>query len=499
VLRGSSAFKDGVTFVIGQDEGLRIEQIPVGRIRGRALPSRREGTDDEIRRLAASIKRHGLLHPLLVRPAGRSYEIVCGQRRYRACRSLGWGEVPAIVRPLDERQALELSIAENARREGLSPEDRRSLLRRLGDLFPGRNLAELESWLGPADAPTAPDDDALPVWLERLPDTEVNSVSVVVTGDPAFPPPSARVLPGSDTKVLVAPSDMVQSRRSLVSRVRILLNKLTKSGRLDSELLGNIIRELFQRLEQGPLHEFLDLSYRARTKRYVTRHCLNVAKLAMFLARELGLPKAEIEQIGVCGLLHDIGMMKVKDEVFTKHAALDQEEWEQVKGHPVEGALLLTKEVVLRDVVARVALEHHEKPDGSGYPKGKKKEEIHLYARLINVVDTYGAMVSPRAHRLPLLPHQAMKVVMDDGAKGMLDWDLVHSFVKAMSVYPVGSYVRLEGGEIARVVRASAEIPEKPVIAVVADAQRNIFRIPVEIDLAMTEPTPKFEPIPSPI
>ena len=254
-----------------------------------------------------------------------------------------------------------------------------------------------------------------------------------------------------------------------------------------------------RRLEKEPAYEFLDLSYRGRTKRYVTRHCLNVAKLAMYLARELGLPPPEIEQVAVCGLLHDVGMMKVKEDVFTKHAALDQEEWEQVKGHPIEGALLLTKEVVLRDVVARVALEHHEKPDGSGYPQGKKKEEIHLYARLINVVDTYGAMVSPRAHRLPMLPHQAMKVVMDDGAKGMLDWDLVHAFVKAMSVYPVGSYVRLQGGEIARVVRASSEIPDKPVIAVVADAQRNIFKVPVEIDLAMTEPTPKFEPIPSPI
>jgi HD-GYP domain-containing protein (c-di-GMP phosphodiesterase class II) len=169
-----------------------------------------------------------------------------------------------------------------------------------------------------------------------------------------------------------------------------------------------------------------------------------------------------------------------------------------VKGHPVEGALLLTKEVVLRDVVARVALEHHEKPDGSGYPAGKRKIETHLYARLINVVDTYGAMVSPRAHRLPLLPFQAMRVVMDDGAKGMLDWDLVQAFIKAVSIYPIGSYLKLEGGEYARVVRSQPEIPDKPVIAIIADAQRNILRTPVEVDLAMTEPAPQFEPVPSP-
>ena len=479
--------------MIGQDRELKIERIPLGRIQPRSFEARAEASEAEIQRLAASIRIHGLLHPILLRPAGRGFEVVCGQRRFRACKALGMGEIPAIVRPVDDKQALELSIAENARREGLGPRDRRALLRRLGDLFPGRKPEELEAWLGP-QAPAA-DDRSLPGWLERLPETEAKPVQVVVAADT----PDVGSLPGSDTKVMVAPAGMTMGRLSLVSRVRLLLNKLTRSGRLDVELLGEIVKELADRLDRQPLYEFLDLSYRARTKRYVTRHCLNVAKLAMFLARELGLPRAEVEQVAVCGILHDVGMMKVKEEVFTKHAALDHEEWEQVKGHPVEGALLLTKEVVLRDVVARVALEHHEKPDGTGYPMGKKKEEIHLYARLINVVDTYGAMVSPRAHRLPMLPHQAMKVVMDDGAKGMLDWDLVHAFVKAMSVYPVGSYVRLEGGEIARVVRASSEIPEKPVIAVVADAQRFLFKAPVEIDLAMTEPAPQFEPIPPPL
>jgi hypothetical protein len=81
----------------------------------------------------------------------------------------------------------------------------------------------------------------------------------------------------------------------------------------------------------------------------------------------------------------------------------------------------------------------------------------------------------------------------------MLDWDLVQSFIKALSIYPIGSYVKLEGGEVARVVRSQPEIPDKPVIAIIADAQGNILRTPVEIDLAMTEPTPQFEPVPSPI
>lgn len=485
-------------------------------IRPRRFPSRAAATDVELHRLSASIRVHGLLQPIVVRTTGKEYEVVCGQRRFQACKSLGLSEIVAVVRSLDDRQAFELSLAENARRDPLTIEDRREILRRLASMFPGRPKEDLEAWLGPIEMHTS--GEPLMNWLETLQESEARPepVSVVMAGkgkaasvEVASTPDTGPAVPVAgppgtgETKVLVktgiSSTGGVAVRQGLIWRIRALLNKLTKSGKLDNELLGNVVDELFDRLDHHPLPDFLDLSYHGSLKRYVSRHCLNVSKLAMFLARSLGMGRDEIREVAVCGLLHDVGMMKVKQEVFTKHAALDQEEWEQVKGHPIEGALLLTKEVVLRDVVARVALEHHEKPDGTGYPAGKKKNETHLFARLINVVDTYGAMVSPRAHRLPMLPYQAMRVVMDDGAKGMLDWDIVQAFVKALSIYPIGSYVRLEGGEVARVVRSQPEIPEKPVIAVIADAQRNVLRDPVEIDLAMTEPTPSFEPIPSPI
>ncbi len=502
--------------ITGSERKASVERIPLASIKPRRFPSRSAAAPAEIQRLAASIRELGLLQPILVRVLGHEYEVVCGQRRFEACRQLGLTEIVAVVRSLSDRDAFEISLAENARREPLSPDDRRDMLRRLTAMYPGRAREELEGWLGPDAQPAgAP----LLNWLETVNEKQAGpeTVSVVVAGTPApqspppgdaaFPPPGeVPVAPpagAGETKVLVqhrsAPAQGVVLRSSLLGRVRTLLNKLTKSGNLDHDLLRNVVDELMHKLESQPLPDFLDLTTRGHVRRYVTRHCLNVAKLAIFLGRSLGMETSDLRDLAVCGLLHDVGMMKVKQEVFTKHAALDQEEWEQVKGHPIEGALLLTKEVVLRDVVARVALEHHEKPDGSGYPAGKKKNETHLYARLINVVDTYGAMVSPRAHRLPMLPYQAMRVVMDDGAKGMLDWDLVQSFVRALSIYPIGSYVRLQGGELARVIRSQPEIPEKPVIAVIADAQGNVLRTPVEIDLAMTEPTPQFEPVLSPL
>ncbi len=500
--------------MIGDDLHVPPRSLPVGRIRPRAFEGRAAPAEEEIARLALSIRKHGLLHPILVRPSGKAFEVVCGQRRYEACRRLGWGEIPAVVRDLDDRHALELLLAENARREGLSTADRESLRAKLGELFPGRPASDVEAWLGPW---TPGPGEALPGWIQTIPDTAPaieppplpdpvavpgpDTVTLRRLTEPVEPPPlpePGAPPPADDSSILIAPPGMTVRKAGLVTRVRTLLNKLAKSGVLDTALLKEVVDELLQRMATEPLWDFLDLRYPPRTKRYLTRHCVNVAKLAIFLGRAIGLPREELEMVAVCGLLHDVGMMRVKEEVFTKHAALDQAEWDQVKGHPIEGALLLTKEVVLRDVVARVALEHHEKADGTGYPAGKTKQETHLYARIINVVDTYGAMVSPRAHRLPHLPFDAMRIVMDDGAKGMLDWELVNAFVRALSIYPVGSYVRLEGGEIAQVVRAQAEIPEKPVIAIIADAGRTMLPSPVEIDLAMTEPMPKFEPIAPP-
>ena len=276
----------------------------------------------------------------------------------------------------------------------------------------------------------------------------------------------------------------VAERRWLIPVLMIVLKELKATGELDMAFVRKIIGELFDMFDRLPPVEFLDLRYLERSGRRLPRHCLNVAKLAMFLARELGLGREEMEQAAICGLLHDAGMAREKESILAGSPPEEQEEWKKTRGHPAEGQLLLTKEAVLRNVVGRVAPEH------APGPAEGKKERVHLYARLVNVVDTYEALVSPRAGRPPVIPFKAMQAVMDAGARGMLDWDLVRLFVRALSVYPIGSYLRLGGGELARVLRANPEIPEKPVISILTDAQGTVLEEPVELDLAVAEPPP---------
>jgi hypothetical protein len=470
--------------MIGEEREGRLQRIPVGRIRPPGRPLRRPPEPAELQRLAASIRRHGLLHPILVRPSGKVFEIVSGLRRYLACRQLGMGEVLAVVRPLDDRQAVEVALAENARREPFSLAERADLLRRLEELFPARPAKELEEWLGPlpeAEAPAAaamPAVEGLKISLPDWMDAAASEGETVVIPAPAekaaAPAPGAPGLPAAPPPA---------ERKWLIPVTTIVLKELKATGELDVAFVRKIVGELFDMFDRLPPVEFLDLRYLDPGRR-LARHCINVAKLAMFLARELGLGRDEIEQAAICGILHDAGMAREKEAILAGSPPEEQEEWKRTKGHPAGGQVLLTKEAVLRNVVARVAPEH------AGGPDEGKKERVHLYARLVNVVDTYEALVSMRAGRTPELPFKAMHQVMDAGAQGMLDWDLVRLFVRAVSVYPVGSYVKLEGGEMARVVRANAEMPEKPVIAVLTDAQGAVLEEPVELDLAMAEPPP---------
>jgi HD-GYP domain-containing protein (c-di-GMP phosphodiesterase class II) len=493
--------------VIGTDRTGKFQLIPVGKLRPAALAVRAVPAPEELESLTASVKRHGVLQPILARPAGGGFEVICGVRRWMAAKRAGLGTVPALVREMDDREALEILLAENRDRKPLGAEDRRRAMEHLRRLFPARPQKELDSWLGAPES-AAPEPTAwgesetrwepdLPAWMDE-------AAEPVATP----PPPEPEATEESRKYWLeelaekaepIPESEGSRVRRRLLPMVRQFLEHFTRTGTLEGSRLDAVIEGLMASLLKDPPHLFLDLTYREPPRKYLPRHCLNVAKLGLHLGLASGLKHDELRELAVCGLLHDVGMFQIDESVFKKRTSLTDDEWAKVRSHPREGSILLAKEALLREVVSRVAYEHHERADGTGYPEGKKKEEIHVYARIINIVDTYEAMVSPRVHRLPVLPHEGMKVIMDEGASGMLDWDLVELFAKCMSLYPVGSYLRFYTGEVAVVVRPSPETATLPVVRIVADASRQMLRKPVLVDLSLQDPPLQFEAIARPM
>jgi len=164
---------------------------------------------------------------------------------------------------------------------------------------------------------------------------------------------------------------------------------------------------------------------------YTHSHSENVVKYALAIASEMGLSFNDKEAIREACELHDLGKIGIQDNVLTKPAALDKEEWDKVKLHPAIGAQILQPLTFLGGVTELVR-QHHEHYDGSGYPEGRRQDEILLGARIINLADAYDAMRSPRAYRKnPLTKEEAIFEIKQNSGK-QFDPKVVETFLKVV-------------------------------------------------------------------
>jgi diguanylate cyclase (GGDEF)-like protein/putative nucleotidyltransferase with HDIG domain len=164
---------------------------------------------------------------------------------------------------------------------------------------------------------------------------------------------------------------------------------------------------------------------------YNKAHHLEVARMSELLAKVMGLSATQIEQIRVAGLLHDVGTLRLPEELLAKQGFFTQEERNMINQHPVLGADLLRPVRALKDI-CEIMENHHERWDGLGYPQGLKGEAIPLPARIVSIVDSYHAMISDRPYRSALTQEQAEQALRDGAGK---QWDpfLVDIFVAVLA------------------------------------------------------------------
>lgn len=222
---------------------------------------------------------------------------------------------------------------------------------------------------------------------------------------------------------------------------------------------------------------------------YTYTHCINVSVLAVVLGKKLGYPRERLELIGMAGMFHDVGKALIPPQILNKPGKLTEEEMNVMRTHPLHGYRLLLQQPDIPEEVIRGAVEHHEKHDGSGYPRGLKGEEISETARLLAVVDVYDALTSKRVYKDPLPPGKVLGM--------MYQWrvtdfhpNIVEQFIKSLGVYPVGSFVRLSNGKHGVVTDHNPDDPLNPAVRISHDARMNGQRCK-DIDLAAT-PTLKI-------
>ncbi len=184
---------------------------------------------------------------------------------------------------------------------------------------------------------------------------------------------------------------------------------------------------------------------------YTYMHSVAVAALMIALGRQLGLEEELVKSLGMAGLLHDIGKMKVSNDILNKPGRLTDEEFEAIKTHPERGWQLLKAGEGVDDIALDVCLHHHERMDGKGYPERLDSEQLSLYAKMGAVCDVYDAITSNRPYKNGWTPSESIRK-MASWKDGHFDEDVFNNFVKTIGIYPVGSLLKMNSGRLGVVV-----------------------------------------------
>ena len=196
---------------------------------------------------------------------------------------------------------------------------------------------------------------------------------------------------------------------------------------------------------------------------YLLEHSVNVACLLVSFGKHLGLDKDTLKQLAIGGIIHDVGKIKVDDEILHKPARLTPEEFEHMKLHQVFAGEIILGVKGLSDVSRDVCLMHHEKLDGTGYPRGLSGEQIPMHGRMSCIVDIYDALTADRVYKKGMSSAEAFKILLSLTPLH-LDPDLVYKFINCIGVYPVGSIVQLSDGRVGIVWTSNDSQPLKPIV-----------------------------------
>lgn len=184
---------------------------------------------------------------------------------------------------------------------------------------------------------------------------------------------------------------------------------------------------------------------------YTYLHSVAVCALMVNFARHLALPEAMTRELGLAGLVHDIGKMEVPSEILNKPGRLSDEEFAIAKLHPERGVAILARAEGMADAAIDVCRHHHEKIDGTGYPFGLQGDEISLAARMGAICDVYDALTSDRAYKQARMPADALAAMAS--WDGQFDRELFFAFCQSIAVFPAGMLVRLRSQQLAVVLR----------------------------------------------
>jgi len=217
---------------------------------------------------------------------------------------------------------------------------------------------------------------------------------------------------------------------------------------------------------------------------YTYHHSLSVALLSIATGQVMGLNAKELQNLGRCALLHDMGKQSIPLEIINKAGKLTNEEFAIVKSHPTSGAATLKQKAIGNIDLWNGVMFHHEKYNGSGYPKGLLKNEIPLFSRIIAVADVYDAVTSYRSYRTPMTPDAAYELICSEVGTAF-EYDIVKAFAKRLVLYPTGTPVELSDKRWGIVVES--ENAMRPVVKILETDTIIDMDSPAHLSISITK------------
>jgi len=288
----------------------------------------------------------------------------------------------------------------------------------------------------------------------------------------------------------------IRTARPLIRDTHKLVRQQMKDVRngrsLDTAAARECVADITESILRNP-DALLCLSGLKKRDEYTYLHSLSVCILSITLGRDLGLSRSALLELGFGAFLHDIGKMRIPDDVLNKPGRLNTDEMRVMRKHPRYGIDIVDGSERIPASSRDVIFSHHERLDGSGYTQGVKGSRIHPLTHIVSVCDTYDAIISHRPYKDARAPLDATAVLYR--ARGrFFEPHLVHQFIRCIGVYPVGSLVALSTNEIG-VVIGSNEERMRPKVLVVMDSNGQPLARPREVDLSRMLQTRSGRPL----
>lgn len=262
---------------------------------------------------------------------------------------------------------------------------------------------------------------------------------------------------------------------------KLLLASVQKEMAFDASIPKSFSNKLVESVDRNP-DALLCLTKIREKDDYLLEHSLNVAVLLANFGKFLGMSEEEVQDLSYAGFLHDLGKIKIPDEILHKPGRLTDSEMDIMKGHVKHGVDYLKETDIAQPLIQAIS-EHHERLDGLGYPAGTKGGDISQAGRMLAIADMYDALTADRVYKAGMSSQRAFSILMND-APTRLDKSLVQQFIKCLGVYPVGSLVLLSNERLAMVLEQK-DSPLTPLVKVFYSVRNSHYLTPKDIDLSI--------------